>query len=437
MSYTYFDNAVDNEIATSVPNDWYRELQQAFITSVWDNTTSLRTNIQEQDVTKNQDDYYEHFTFKEIEAWVRSLIGTSLTGSKTGRDFVGLIFEDINHERLEGRYYIIDGQYYISYFDDRVVDVDSNLSVRRCNEWMRIIDPLNGSIYKIPCVVDYDMTASSNKVTNSIITPNNHATVKVQQNATTDRLFITNARFILGNRPFKIAGMQNATNQFIDNNVSSLMEIDLFLDEIWDKDDIVNGIADNGTYDYTIQIMGQDMDLIEDTQGVLQANVMLNGVDVSRDIVWSSSDDKVVEINQNGEYEVVGKQVGDTAIIVASLRGNEDVSDSIVITVADESTIVPEVIMEPTITFIREYESVRVSIYGLYNDELVTPDTVVLTLPSGLENYLTYTQNGNNFTFTCLKRKSGVNIISFDITSTAPAFVATKSFDIKLTSLLG
>ena len=436
MSFTYFDNAVGNDIATSDPDTWYRDLQQAFISSEWENTTSLR-KIQEQDVTENQDDYYENFTFREVEAWVRNLISTSLTGSKSGRDFVGLVFEDINHEKLEGRYYIIDEQYYISYFDSRVVDVDANLSVRRCNEWMKIIDPLNGSIYKIPVVVDYDMSAPANKVTSYIITPNNHAVVKVQQNATTDRLFVTNARFILGNRPFKIAGMQNATNQFIDNNVSSLMEIDLFLDEIWDGDDIANGIADNGTYNYALEIVGEDMSLTDGTTGTLYTNITLNGNDVTKPVIWSSSNDKAVEIDENGVYTVDG-HVGDEAIIKATLVGNENVYDTITITIADQSSIAPEVVIEPSFTSIREYETLVCTVYGFYNGELYNPNTVVVTIPDWVSDNLSYTQQGNEITFKCSRRYSGGVIpITFDITSTSPAFTASKSVDIKLTSLLG
>ena len=291
LPFEWYEVAVRNGLSTDNPNSWYRNLEQAFISANWENTTSLRI-IKEQDIQANQYDYYEYFTFTDIEVWLATVVGQTSTGAKTGRDFLKVIFQDINHIKLEGRYYIIEDEYYLSYFDNRVVDVDANLSVRRCNEWMKIIDPMTGGLYQIPCVVDYDMSAPSNRVTNDIITPNNHAVVKVQQNATTDRLFITNKRFILGNRPFKITGMQNATNQFINNNVSSLMEIDLFLDEIWDKDDLENGIADNGEYNYTVSIdsMQNVMDLLEGSVGQFTATVQLNNKLVDRIVQWQTSD---------------------------------------------------------------------------------------------------------------------------------------------------
>lgn len=432
----FFENSINSGMATTDPNQWYRGLQQAFISSAWDNTTSIRRIIGEQEINTEQDDYYQNFVFNDVEAWVDSVVGQSSTGNKTGRDFVRLIFEDINHPKLEGRYYIVDNQYYISYFDDRVVDVDANLSVRRCNEWMKIIDPMNGSIYQIPCVVDYDMSAPANKVTTPIITPNNHAVVKVQQNATTDRLFVTNARFILGNRPFKITGMQNATNQFIDNGISSLMEIDLFLDEIWDKDDIVAGIADNGAYDYSIVIADGDMELTNGAQGSIYADIILNGEEVQRPIIWTTSDETVVTVDDSGQYEVVG-EIGQSATIKVNLYGNVDVFDSVVITIVDMSVVEAEVVINPAFTTIREHETMKFSVFGQYNGDLITPDNVVLTLPPQTNGYVVYTQNLNEFTLTCLKRNSQEMPFTFNISNKSPEFTANKIINVKLTSLLG
>lgn len=434
MSFPMFENILSNS-PSYTPNNFYRELEQAFIDAQWENTTSLLT-IQEQDVVLLQEDYYQNFTFEPIEVWVNTVVGQTSTGSKTGRDFLRLIFRDINHPKYEGRYYIINNEYYISYFDNRVVDVDANLSVRRCNEWMKIIDPMNGSIYQIPVVVDYDMTASSNRVASSIITPNNHASVKVQQNAFTDRLFKTNTRFILGNRPFKITGMQNATNQFINNDLASLMDIDLFLDEIWEQDNLEDGIAYNGTYDYDVSINGQDMELIQDSTGRLYSTVLLNGEQVERVVEWASSNKEVVTVDAMGEYTIVG-QIGDTAFITASLYGNEDVFDKISISVVDESMIEADIVIDPMITSIREYESVQITVLGLYNGLTVKPDNVTLTVDAEIYNYLNYTQNDNVFTLSCLKRCNSIVPLLFTISSAIPEYSVSKVIEIKLTSLLG
>ena len=242
MAFDFFENAVEIG-AISSSKDHYKDDAQALINDQWENTIAVE-EIEEQDFLGNLDT----FTFHTTEAWLNTIVGLSTTGSKESFDFVQLIFRWLGHSRINGRYYKFHDNYWIEYNDDRIGSAISHVSVRRCNNYLKIQDPLNnGAIYSIPCVVGYDMASPSARVTNDIITPNNHATIMVQENATTQRLFKTNTRFILSGRPFKLYGYQNATNQFPNApNNGSLMELDLYLDELWDEDDLENGVAWNG-----------------------------------------------------------------------------------------------------------------------------------------------------------------------------------------------
>jgi len=433
MPLNMFSKTVSFGMVNAKPNEWYRDLEQAFINSQWDNTTSVR-NIQEQKVIWNQKDSFEKFTFVKIPVWVNSIVGQTTTGAKTGRDFLQIIFKDNHHPKLQGRYYIVDNEYYISYFDDRVVDIDANLSIRRCNEWLKIVDPLNGSIYKLPCVVDYDMTAPSVRVTQSIITPNNHATVKVQKNAMSDRLFRINSRFILGGRPFRITGMQNAINQFIDNNLTSLMTLDLFLDEIWDSDDLVNGVADNGSYHYEIYVPNEEMYLKPNDTGKLFATVLLNGQETFGEIVWSSSAPNVISITPDGEYEVKGG-ISDEAYLIASLAENSTANTTVHIFIVSNAEDITDVILTPFITSIREFETINVNVAIMSNGLSYTPDSVMLTVMNNDKNYLTYTQNNSVFNFHCIHRQEEPVGLIFDVNYNG--INLTKVIEIKLTSMLG
>lgn len=435
MSFNFYTNALTNDMIVTKPSDWYNGIEQAFICSQWENTTSLR-EIQEQNVDWQEIDYFKDFTFSKEEVWVNTVVGQTSTGSKTGQDFLQIIFKNINHPKLQGRYYIIDNEYYISYFDNRIVDVDANLSVRRCNEWMRIIDPVNGSIYTIPAVVDYDMSAPSNRVSSAIITPNNHAVVKVQQNAMTDRLFKTNARFILGNRPFKITGMQNATNQFINNDLVSLMDIDLFLDEIWEQDDFENGVAYNGTYDYVLSTPHSVLNLTENSVGTMFVSVTLNGEPVNREIVYSTSNKDILLVNEQGEYTVVGEP-NTSATITATILGNKNDFVTLEINVIDETQIVNDISLEPNFNSIKEKQTIEFKVYVISNGEQYVPEETVLTLSSEDSKYISYVQNNNEFILTCLKRKSTPIILSIAVSSTSPYYQLNKDFNVSLTSLLG
>ena len=290
----------------------------------------------------------QHLVFQDIQAWLAYVVDSSSSGRKNGEDFRQLIFEDITHPCTRGRYYQFFDNYWIAYFTDEIASVVKNLLLRRCNNFMRIVDPDNGSIFSIPCVVDYDMTSPSIQVTTAILTPNNHATVMVQGNPDTLRLFKTNTRYILGNRPFKLYGMQNTINDDYTSPMPTLIYLDLYLDEIRATDNLDLQLADNGTYDYTISINSQSMELTTGSSGQLTADIALNGQEVDyATALWSSSDISVVTIDENGNYDVIGA-IGTSATIVATLQGNPDVVSSIQITVVDVAELTADIIVDPS-----------------------------------------------------------------------------------------
>ena len=91
LSFEQFALSVENGMTPSNPNDWYLGIEQAFISSMWDNTTSIRT-VQEQNIDIIHEDYYKDFAFTPIEVWVNTVVGQSSTGYNSGRDFIQLIF---------------------------------------------------------------------------------------------------------------------------------------------------------------------------------------------------------------------------------------------------------------------------------------------------------------------------------------------------------
>ena len=103
-------------------------------------------------------------------------------------------------------------------------------------------------------------------MTTYLLTPNNHATVMVQGNADTIRLFKLNTRYILGGRPFKLWAYQNALNPNLSTDYDTLLYLDLYLDEEHDGDDIANQLADNSSMDYSGD---DDLNKILDNAGKL------------------------------------------------------------------------------------------------------------------------------------------------------------------------
>ena len=431
MSLPYFENALSGGYIQS-PNDYFRDLQQAAIDNLFD-CTSARYTIQEQDAIGAS-------TYHDIDVWLDYIVGTTSSGVKNGQDFTQLMFRDIDHPVFQGLYYIFDNNYHISYFYNKYDGLEKALAVRRCNNAMRIVDPENGSIFSIPCVIDYDMTSPTPQVSTYIVTPNNHATVMVQGNENTLRLFKLNTRYIFNGRPFKLLAYQNAIWYDLQNEEPTLLYLDLYLDELHDKDDIENSLAYNGEYDYSVQIDADDMELTNGETGMLTTTVVLNGEEVNGNVVWSSSDTSVVAIDSTGQYTVVGAS-GSSAVITATLQGNTAVTSTITIQVVDVQSVQPLVVLNPTFSKIRQYESIDFIVEVMYGSTMVVPDNVIVSLSQDSQvlsnQYLTITQSGSQYTITANSVAPENQTLYVTVQNTSPSFQIMQQFTLNVVSMLG
>lgn len=305
---------------------------------------------------------------------------------------------------------------------------------------MRIIDPENGSIFSIPCVVDYDMTSPSVQVSSYILTPNNHATIMVQGNSDTLRLFKLNTRYILGGRPFKLLAYQNA---LIDESIAptpTLLYLDLYLDELHANDDIANQLADNGEYQYTIEIDSADMELTNGATGSLTASVSLNGEEVNREVVWSSNDSNIVNIDEQGNYQIVGTD-GQSCTITATLQGNTSVTASIQIAVVNTESLQAKIMLDPVFNKIRQYETIDFVIKASYGSQLYEPINTTISLSQDsivLSNqYLSIQGSQGSYQITGLQIAPVLQLIYVSVQNETPEFTATSQFQIEVTSMMG
>ena len=424
MQLKYYFNALENDMLLS-PNNKWREQQQALYNAQWENT-SARIVVKEQagiglDI------------FGDIEVWINKAIGTTSTFMKNGEDYRQLVFKEIDKPCLRGIYYQFENNWWITDFVNPSQGLVSDIVVRRCNNVLRMTDPDNGSIFTIPCVIDYDMTSPNVQVSTHIITPNNHATVFVQANKDTMRLFKLNTRFLLGGRPFKLNAFQNALLQETLNSAPTVLYLDLYLDELHAKDNQEQQIAYNGDFVYNITIDSNNLELANGTTGILSANVLLNGEEVNRVIKWSSSDCGIVNINQNGEYSVVG-QNRDVATITAALDGNDNVRAQITITVADASTIQPLMVFSPVFDKIRQYQTITMDITVSYGNEIIIPQIVQADSPSSI---LELSLNDNKLNIKCNNISAEKQLINIHVSNDNPMFNISKIIEIQCVSMLG
>lgn len=304
-----------------------------------------------------------------------------------------MIFKDVNHRVKRGLMYIFDNSYWIVHSYTEYDGIVQDCGVRRCNNVLKIRDPQNGGIFSIPCVVDYDMAASTVKVTKYILTPNNHAVIMVQGNEDTLRLFKTNTRYMLSGRPFKLYGYQNAVEYDLDAP-STLLYLDLYLDEIRTGDDIENGIAENGIYNYSISINADDMTLAHGATGTLSATVYLNGVEVNRDVLWVSENEEIISIDNDGNYKILG-ELGEGCQINAYIDGNSIDTDFIFISIGEiEETI--KILTNPSFDIIRQYETIPFTVSVFYNGEDISDQaTVIVGIDSDILEIQEYVEKFN------------------------------------------
>lgn len=437
MGFDFFTNGLHNGMYPQ-PNEEYREMQQAFIDQQWDNTSARRT-IKEQDDIGSE-------SYHEIEVWINKAIGLTTTFAKTGEDYRQLMFRNIDKKTVRGLYYQFENRWWICDFENPDEGLGVGISVRRCNNWLKMIDPENGSVFSIPCVVDYDMTSPTVQVNSKIITPNNHAVVYVQGNTDTLRLFKLNTRFMLRGRPFKLNAFQDALLLDNDNPVPTLLTLDLYLDELHAQDSIEQQLAYNGTFDYNVVIQSEDLTLTHGATGTLVADMSLNGKNVERPVVWKSSDCKAVQIDKyTGEYEVVG-ELGSQVQIQVWLDGNPNVKDEITITIADEQSIQAVVYLSPVIEKIRQYESIDFTVEAAYGGTVYQGDSlsqISVSLNETEEvlsnDYVTITVLGDNqYRLTCTKfSQETPQTLYVSATCENPAFTGKAIVEVNTVSMLG
>lgn len=430
MGFSFFENGVQNNILTT-PNDYFREQQQAFITQEWENTSARYT-------IKEQSDFGSE-AYNDIEVWIDYVVGLGSRGTTNGDDFRQILFESITHEVKRGLYYQFDDNYWITYFTDNYSSLTKDVGVRRCNNVMRIIDPENGSIFSAPCVIDYDMASPSQQISRYVITPNNHATVMVQGNEDTLRLFKLNTRYIFGGRPFKLLAYQNTLIDESISNTPTLLYLDLYLDEIHPEDDIENQLASNGNYVYSISINSDDMDLVNGSTGQLTATVTLNGKEIDKEVTWISSNENYVQIDNQGNFDVIGKDSG-SCLIIAEIVGNSIVKDSIHITIVDEQKVTPKIVLSNTFNKVRQYETLQFYITVNYGAEEINPDNITVSLSEDEEvlsnDYVTLTVERNLCSLTGIKMNKNQNLY-IKVQNNNPEFESFMVYGFDVVSMMG
>ncbi len=427
MPFPFYNNSLDNSM-TELPSEFYKGLQQAFYNEQWDNTSAI-TEIQ-METEKGSGEY------EPVEVWINKAIGNTTTFMKNGQDFRQLLFKDIEQKCGRGYMFLFEDNYWLGDFWNPSQGLAADILIRRCNNFLKIIDPESGNIFSIPCVVDYDMTSPTALINNYILTPNSHAIVYVQANKNTLRLFTLNKRFLLNGRPFKLYAYQNTLNRSIIEEQPSVLYLDLYLDELHAKDDIENNIADNGVYNYTVVVENPNLEVKSGATGNLKATVLLNGQEIDKAVIWSSSNEEIIQISSKGVYSVVGKE-GESCFVEGRLDENGPSNITVIFNIVQQTVLDYFLVLNPLFSKIRQYETINTEIQVKHGEQILKPDIVQFNIDKATLPYLNVTVKDNILSIQCIRSSPELKQISIKAIGNNPFFSCTKELQLQCVSLLG
>ena len=191
-------------------------------------------------------------------------------------------------------------------------------------------------------------------------------------------------------------------------------------------------MADNGKYEYSLNI-SENIQAVKGATGKINTAVLLNGNEVNRDIVWDF-DNTVINIADDGSYTIVG-DVGDKTTITAYRKGNPDVNAQCAVDVVETLADVWSIDIEPEISIIKQYESIDVT-YALYRNN-VKQDNVTVGINVNSDNISITSMGVNTYKFTGVKISPEPVEYSIEAKDVNGDIVYTETKSITVTSMLG
>ena len=393
MSFTHYSAKLS--MRPSSPEEIYKTHLQALINDRWDNTTTLYKVWQETNIGD--------FEFKEIEVHLVHAIEKSVN-IKQASDFREIIFKDIEYDAPRGLYYYFDNNYWLTFNSDQLNRTSKNLFVRRCNNTIKVIDKYDGHIIELPCIIDYDIGASSPQVDNEIITPNNHPVIIMQGNDLTKEFVEQNTRFILNGRPFKMTGFNTSIQIATLEDNAPIIFIDAFQDEVSPYDDLENNIAFNYDIDYKLEVYPTKVKLKQNEEFVIETEVYMNDdmtQTVQRPIKIEVENDKVAQVVSNNRIRLIGEPNSSTRIKV-QLNKNKNIYKYIEVNVVETTTSTKEIKITPTVIKVKQYDSVKFNVEVYENNAPI--DAEVSVIPNLDSSYFDlHRVKDGEFEIKCLK----------------------------------
>lgn len=234
---------------------------------------------------------------------------------------------------------------------------DINGRIYLCNNILKWKDEFNNT-KEYPCVILDKATGGFFDYNTNIIVPDGVIYVSAQWNEDTMKI-TENKRFILNKQAFRV----NFVDSFSAGNVVTFT---MKKEEInTATDNIELGIADYNKNVYSLSINSDSFEQVVEYANQLTATLTLNGQPSTEAIEWISSDNSIVSIDSDGNFECLTEG---NCRITARMIKNPLVSDSITITVNPVIVVQKENKVSPQTFDILQNQSITYEIYQFENN---------------------------------------------------------------------
>ncbi len=381
------------------PKNQYIEIFQQTLKEQFYNTSNWWTIEEETNVGSGE--------YTDVDVRIAHVINAE-TGLKLGDDWKTLLFEDVNHAIELGKHYIFDDNTWLTVNTEKIKNLTGTCTIRRCNNTLRWIDEPTGKYYEEPCCIEYMVKEPRDYVTQGspFITPGGFLHIEMQFNERSN-LIKENQRFLFGNPNhwtcYKVIGtgindFRNLTTY--DNESARILTLDLIANFVNPElDDVINGIADVNTNLYVLTLSSGSIQGSPTGTMQLTASITYNGDSVTRDVTWTSSDERIAIVSGSSGSALVTFVALGNCTIIANVALNTSASAACSVLVTSTPATNTEILISPDTNYILEGSNRTYSVY-LYEDNVQQADTFTITCTGSDVPATSYTfaqADGNHF----------------------------------------
>lgn len=280
--------------------------------------------------------------------------------------------------------------------------------IQRCDAVWHYLDYYGNVCTEPMCFDRRLMKANDGDAQRATMITKGYFDAKVQYNDATKNLY-TNTRIILGTSAYRITGYSDFIQEFTDDESSiNLLQFDVRYEEPNSViDDMENKVAGGLTFAWDITINSTPAMKVGETTSATASStrtaeeytsVVESTEEYPISYKWESSDENVLEIDQNGNITAVGEG---TANIICILEQNQNKTAEFGITVAGDAT-------EPHVAFgstvpekLRMFESIELTANYFENGEAVPDVDINFSYSEADQNAYTASVEGNVLTLKC------------------------------------